>query len=960
MSRISRVRLLAIPVAVSAAALIALLGTPTHVQATPQVGVPSGEYWLSHPENDVKAPIDGVYQPNTDADMVKLVQAANAIPRTGKAWKNVGPFGGVKDIASVGSGAEQLGPIEGIGTAIAVDHADATGNTAYFATMGGLYKSTDGGTTLHNLSDANFLRTAVGAIGIDPSNHNNVYAGTGVSLLTLSDDAVGVGTYVSHDAGKTWTRPTQNTHGYGTNVIAVSPTTGWVFVGTNYGLWLSRDHGASFTQIQLPTGATNPLGNWVTSIVVNPANAHEVTVAVGYPRGKAKLPDGTVLGPKNGLYRSMSDGLPGTFNFLASTSSLHWGNNNIGSSSDPVGRVSLAYTDASGTGLWALVSDAGRAAGQQLADLPALPAASPTGGSLLNGLYYSGNDGGTWKLEATAQTLTTSLHTCTTCTVGYPLNYAAGAQAFYNNWVAADPNHPNRVYIGLEETFQGDLLSPALPFPAMRWTAIEKYANACGFVLYPNSVPGQNSVACPSGIPGFGGGSTHPDQHGYAITTTTGGGVRLYSGNDGGWWAQNAHSVTGQTLPSFESGKWTSLNKAATVLPWSINFLDNNDVIMSLQDNGSIHIKPDGTAYNVCGGDGVYVMPGVNKDTYYCVIPGLTTLGTTDDFKHTINVTPGDVPLTGISGASFLSPFQSDRSDRNHIMAAASGVYESTAGVNTNTMDPTNTALLSTSWVNVFTPPTINDAADKAAGLAMDTSAISVTGPVGYAAFCFQCRPSISAGPAINDPSHVHAEIGTNLKPGCVAKKASPDCWHVAANVGLPHEQISGIAVDPNDARTIYVTLRQYLLLGADPKATGTQKVMVSHDAGDHFTDLTGNLPRADAHAVSYRDGQLIVATDVGIFTTTAGSKVWSRLGSGLPAVPYRTMTLNKDGRYLGAGAYGRGAWIYDFGSAAKTPPSVVPKLPGRLSATGLNPAWPITGVALIAIAAFVRRRRRA
>jgi hypothetical protein len=206
----------------------------------------------------------------------------------------------------------------------------------------------------------------------------------------------------------------------------------------------------------------------------------------------------------------------------------------------------------------------------------------------------------------------------------------------------------------------------------------------------------------------------------------------------------------------------------------------------------------------------------------------------------------------------------------------------------------------------------------------------------------------------------VHVEVGTNVKVGCTAKKASTACWHLAKGSGLPHEQISGIAVDPNDARTIYVSLRQYLLLGADPKVTGTQKVMVSHDAGDHFTDLTGNLPPTDAHAIVYRDGRLVIATDVGVFTTAAGSTVWSRLGTGLPAVPYRTMTLNHDGRYLGAGAFGRGAYIYDFGSAAKTPPTTVPKLPGpKLSATGLDPMWPILGVVFIVLGAFVVRRRR-
>src|SRR5205823_3647809 len=163
-----------------------------------------------------------------------------------------------------------------------------------------------------NLSDANFLRGSVGAIGIDPTNHNNVYVVTGLSLLTLSHAAVGVGTYVSHDAGKPFVRPTVNTHGYATNVTTASPRPGCGIAGS---------------------------------------------------------------------------------------SGLHWGTNNVGSSSDPIGRVSLAYADNTGQKLWALVSDAGRTAGQQLADLPALPAGSPTGNSLLNGLYYSTDDGAHWKIE---------------------------------------------------------------------------------------------------------------------------------------------------------------------------------------------------------------------------------------------------------------------------------------------------------------------------------------------------------------------------------------------------------------------------------------------------------------------------------------------------------------------------------------------------------------------------------
>ncbi|HEV2685785.1 MAG TPA: hypothetical protein VGW79_04025, partial [Actinomycetota bacterium] len=159
----------------------------------------------------------------------------------------------------------------------------------------------------------------------------------------------------------------------------------------------------------------------------------------------------------------------------------------------------------------------------------------------------------------------------------------------------------------------------------------------------------------------------------------------------------------------------------------------------------------------------------------------------------------------------------------------------------------------------------------------------------------------------------------------CKAGEASTACWHMANGIGLPHQQISGIAVDPYDPKTIYVTLRQYLLLGADPARTGRQKVMVSHDAGNHFTDVTGDLPRADAHAIAWRDGSLIVANDVGIFISKAGSGRWHRLGKNLPQVPFRSMKLDQTGRYVLGGAYGRGAWVFDFGRKAAVSSAVVP-----------------------------------
>ena len=142
MSRLSHRRLIALPLAAAAAALLTLPGSPTRsAVSAPPVGIPSSAYWAAHPEQDVKvADPNGVYAPNTDEVVLKNLSAASALPHgLVVAWRSAGPFGGVQDLAAYGSGAEQFGPIEGIGTAIAVDTSDATGNTVYFGTHGGLW-----------------------------------------------------------------------------------------------------------------------------------------------------------------------------------------------------------------------------------------------------------------------------------------------------------------------------------------------------------------------------------------------------------------------------------------------------------------------------------------------------------------------------------------------------------------------------------------------------------------------------------------------------------------------------------------------------------------------------------------------------------------------------------------------------------------------------------------------------
>src|SRR5918911_1487377 len=74
----------------------------------------------------------------------------------------------------------------------------------YFgACAGGVWKTTDGGTSWENVSDGFFRTAAVGAIAVADADPNVVYAGTGETCIR-GNVSHGDGVYRSTDGGKTW------------------------------------------------------------------------------------------------------------------------------------------------------------------------------------------------------------------------------------------------------------------------------------------------------------------------------------------------------------------------------------------------------------------------------------------------------------------------------------------------------------------------------------------------------------------------------------------------------------------------------------------------------------------------------------------------------------------------------------------------------------------------------------
>lgn len=208
--------------------------------------------------------------PNNSVDPGAYARAIQQRERLAPA--HLGPAGGLHalSVSTNLSGSNQwafIGPnnlmandntyngpsaLSGRVNAAAFDPADSTGNTIYVgAATGGVWKTTNGGTTWSPLSDG-WQALQVSSIAIDPSNHNTVYAGTG--------DFQNAGVYSfglmkSTDGGNNWTNLGAAQFGsFAVSQIAIDPENSQILtVATGRGaggagyVWRSTDGGASWS-----------------------------------------------------------------------------------------------------------------------------------------------------------------------------------------------------------------------------------------------------------------------------------------------------------------------------------------------------------------------------------------------------------------------------------------------------------------------------------------------------------------------------------------------------------------------------------------------------------------------------------------------------------------------------------------------------------------------------------------
>ncbi len=241
-------------------------------------------------------------------------------------WRSIGPNRGGRSIAVAGSSKR---PLE-----------------YYFGAVGGgLWKTTDGGTTWSPVTDGQIHSSSVGAVAVAESNPNVVFIGMGEACLR-GNIMQGDGVYKSADAGKTWTHVgLADTHAI--SKIRIHPTNPDVVyvaafghppaANAERGVYRSRDGGKTWQKVLFRDGKTGAID---LSIDVTNPNVIYAALWEAY-RVSWQASSG---GPGSGLFKSIDGG--DTWKEITRASGLPKG---------VIGRIGVTVSPADPKRVWALV-----------------------------------------------------------------------------------------------------------------------------------------------------------------------------------------------------------------------------------------------------------------------------------------------------------------------------------------------------------------------------------------------------------------------------------------------------------------------------------------------------------------------------------------------------------------------------------------------------------------------------
>ena len=222
-------------------------------------------------------------------------------PAAERPGAQAGPFGVLR--------WRNLGPLRG-GRSIAAEGSVARPHEYYFgATGGGLWKTSDGGTTWKPVTDGQINSSSVGAIAISPSNPDVVYIGMGETEIR-GNIAQGDGVYKTTDGGKAWKNmglkdtlaiAKVRVHQKNPDLVYVAALGHPAGPSDERGVFRSKDGGTTWEKILFRDNKTGAI-----ELILDPSNPQTIYVAM-WEAGRTSH-SMTSGGPGSGIFKSADGG----------------------------------------------------------------------------------------------------------------------------------------------------------------------------------------------------------------------------------------------------------------------------------------------------------------------------------------------------------------------------------------------------------------------------------------------------------------------------------------------------------------------------------------------------------------------------------------------------------------------------------------------------------------------------
>jgi hypothetical protein len=141
----------------------------------------------------------------------------------------------------------------------------------------------------------------------------------------------------------------------------------------------------------------------------------------------------------------------------------------------------------------------------------------------------------------------------------------------------------------------------------------------------------------------------------------------------------------------------------------------------------------------------------------------------------------------------------------------------------------------------------------------------------------------------------------------------------------LPNYSITDIAFDPKRDSTILVTYNRFVDDG--------QKVFISHDLGDTWSNITYNLSDMPLRTavIDYSDSAYIyVGGEIGVYYKSMAGTQWNIYNPNLPNVTVKDLEIQYGSNGLKAATWGRGLWEYKLVGRNNYPSILTTSIPDK------------------------------